>query len=114
MCSTITPPLHLEVILPMTGSFASYAFSNSYHPFIFLALVAETTTSPFLSSIFSSRTGTFEPSFILSKILILLISFISKTGSDLSPSINKKTNLSVIFVTIPSIILPSSIFIFDN
>ncbi|SVE28802.1 uncharacterized protein METZ01_LOCUS481656 [marine metagenome] len=27
---------------------------------------------------------------------------------------NKKTNLSVTFVIIPSIILPSSIFIFDN
>ena len=35
-------------------------------PFIFCALFAETRTSPFLSSIFSKRTGIVSPSLILS------------------------------------------------
>ena len=36
------------------------------------------------------------------------------TGSDFRPSTNKNTNFSVILFILPSMILPSSICIFDN
>ena len=62
------------------------------HPKILCALLAETTTSPFLSSIRSSRTFIVSPTLIFSERPMLFNSFISNTGSDLSPSTNRKTN----------------------
>ena len=38
----------------------------------------------------------------------------SNTGSLFRPSTNKKTNLSVILLIFPSIILPSSICVFES
>ena len=45
---------------------------------------------------------------------MLFSSLISRTGSDFKPSTNKKTNFSVILLILPSIILPSSIWIFES
>ena len=114
ICSTMHPPLHLDVIFPIMGSFFSYASTNLSHPLIFCALLAETTTSPFLSSIFSNKTGIVSPIFILSVSPIVFSSFISNTGSLFKPSINKKTNFSVILLIFPSMIFPSSIFTFES
>ena len=98
------------VIFPIIGSFFSKASTSLSQPFIFRALLAETTTSPFLSSILSNRTEILLPTFKFSKSPKVLISLTSTTGSDLRPSINRKINFSVILVTLPSIILPSAIF----
>ena len=108
------PPLHLDVILPIIGSFFSYASTNLSQPLIFCALLAETKTSPFLSSIFSNKTGIVSPTLILSVRPILLSSFISRTGSLLRPSTNKKTNFSVTLFIFPLIIFPSSILTFES
>ena len=45
---------------------------------------------------------------------MLLSSLISKTGSLLRPSISKNTNFSVILFILPSMILPSSMVIFES
>ena len=103
------PPLHLDVIFPMIGSSASYAATSLSHPAIFAALLADTSTSPFLSSIFSNKTGITSPILILSPKPMLFNSFISRTGSDFKPSTKRKTNFSVILFILPLIILPSSI-----
>ena len=110
ICSTMTPPLHLLVIFPIIGSFFSNASTSLSHPFILSALLADTITSPFLSSILSNKTEILLPTFKFSNNPKVFISLTSTTGSDFSPSINKKTNFSVILVTFPSIILPSAIF----
>ena len=115
ICSTITPPLHLLVILPIIGLLFSKALTKISQPFIFCALLAETTTSPFLSSILSKSTEILLPIFICSDNPMLFSSFISITGSDLRPSINKNINFSVIFVILPSIIFPSAkFFVFES
>ena len=44
----------------------------------------------------------------------VLSSLISSTGSDFNPSTNKKTNFSVTFVILPSMILPSSILVLES
>ena len=46
-------------------------------------------------------------------ILRVLISLTSNTGSDFKPSTKRKTNFSLILVTVPFIILPSSILTLD-
>ena len=79
-----------------------------------MSFACETNTSPFLSSIFSNKTGMVSPVLILSERPLVLSSLISRAGSDLSPSTNKNTNFSVILFILPSMILPSSILIFDS
>ena len=114
MCSTITPPLHLLVILPIIGSLFSKALTKISQPLIFCALLADTTTSPFLSSILSNNTCIFSPTFNLFSCPRVFSSFMSTSGSDFSPSINKKTYFSPTFVTVPSMILPSiKFFVLD-
>ena len=54
------------------------------------------------------------PNFTLSLRPMLFSSLISNTGSLFKPSINKKTNFSVILLILPSIILPSSICILES
>ena len=77
MCSTMHPPLHLEVILPIIGSFFSYASTSLFHPLIFWALLADTRTSPFLSSILSSNTEIFSPILILSFKPLVFVGLLS-------------------------------------
>ena len=45
---------------------------------------------------------------------MLFNSFISNTGSLFKPSTNKNINFSVILLILPSIIFPSSIFVFES
>ena len=77
ICSTITPPLHFEVIFPVIDSFFSYALTNLSHPLIFCAFDADTNTSPFLSSIFSNSTDIFSPTCISTTVKRLFPMFSS-------------------------------------
>jgi len=67
-----------------------------------------------LSSNFSSNTGIVSSILILSARPKLFSSLISSTGSLFNPSINKKTNFSVILLILPSTIFPSSILFFES
>ena len=98
----------------MIGSFFSKASTNFSQPLILSALLAETKTSPFLSSIFSSSTDIVSPTLILSAKPMLFNSLISRTGSLFKPSTKRKTNFSVILLILPFMILPSSMLILES
>ena len=97
-------PLVFEIIA-IISSFFSYALTKTSQPFIFWALLAETTTFPSLSS--SVRENRIFHHFSFFSPMVLN-SLISKIGLILY---NLKTTF-LVFVTTPSIILPSAGFEF--
>ena len=109
----MNPPLHFEIIFPLTSFLASKAFSIFFQELAFLAFSRLTTTSPLKFSTFSNKTSIFAPTLILSNSFVSLN---SSTG--IAPSLFKpnstKTNFFPISLTVPIAISPSLNFLFPR